>query len=75
MAEQLLLLRGKRSQEEMAEKCDMSLRNYSNLERGTTCTTSESLLKLYSAGFDLNLWAENTLKRYNHLCEENEVER
>lgn len=74
MSEQLLALRGDMTQEAMAEKCDMSLRNYSNLERCISCTTSETLLKLYFVGFDLNHWAENTLKRYTQQCAKFEIE-
>lgn len=69
LAEELMLARGDRSQEKMAEVCGMTLRNYSNLERRCSVTTSMSMVNIYAAGVDLNKWAEKTLKRYEKLLE------
>lgn len=68
LASQLLKLRGNMSQERMAEKCELSLRHYSNLERCQTSATSSTMLYLYAAGVDLNRWAEDTLEQYRKQC-------
>lgn len=69
LANQLLQVRGSMSQESMAEKCDLSLRHYSNLERRITAASSITMLHLYAAGVDLNRWAEETLLEYKKLTE------
>lgn len=67
LADQLMQLRGEMSQERMAEKCSLSLRNYSNLERRQTSATSMTMLNLYAVGVDLNRWAQETLEAYRKL--------
>lgn len=70
LANQLLQIRGNMSQETMAEKCDISLRHYSNLERRITAASSITMLHLYEVGVDLNRWAEETLLEYKKINEE-----
>lgn len=65
MAEQLTDLRGARSQEAMAEVCGIGLRHYSDFEHRKTTATALTMLSLYSAGIDLNKWAEDSIKLYN----------
>ncbi len=72
LADQLMRLRGDLSQERMAEKCEMSLRHYSDLERRLTTATSLTMIHLFAVGVDLNRWAEETLEQYKLLCPEYE---
>lgn len=72
LADQLMQLRGNLSQESMAEKCSISLRHYSNLERRQASATALTMLNLYAVGVDLNRWAEETLAQYHKLCQDDE---
>lgn len=67
MAEYLLKLRGSRSQETMAEVCDLSWRHYNGLEHCRSAVSAVTLVRLYAAGIDLNEWAAESLRRYELL--------
>ena len=75
LSERLMTLRGERSQAVMAEKCAMSQRHYSDLERRIACGSAVTMLRLYSAGMDLNRWAEDALKLYGNLCLKENAEK
>ncbi len=72
MAEYLRKLRGGRSQEAMAEVCDLSWRHYNGLEHCRSAISAVSLVHLYAAGIDLNKWATESLRRYKLLKKEEE---
>lgn len=77
LASELVRLRGDLSQEAMAEKCNISLRQFSNLERRRAAVSATTLVNLYANGIDLNHWAEEVLARINssdRLLLESDVE-
>lgn len=72
IADQLLILRGDRVQAKMAELCGMSLRHYCDLEHRRCSVLLPTMVNLYTAGVDLNKWAEETWKRYEKAKEKEE---